>query len=121
MPTIFQVKEWAEAEIAKGKGQLHANHPVCIEDEQKKKIANAPDEKGMRKTRIAWDAVDPDSFAEFHKEKEKYMLAAGGNPVLGTDAIIMALRLHPFEEVRNFVMALTDTKDYAEDETLSDA
>lgn len=116
MPTILQLREWADAQIAQGKGNLHANHPVCIEDEQAKKISNEPDETGKRKTRIAWDAVDADSYSEFHKEKEKYMLAAGGNPVLGTDAIIMALRLHSFEEVRNFISVLTEQKDYLESE-----
>lgn len=122
MPTLNQLKEWVDCEIGKGKGGLHTNHVIIVEDEQQKKIENAPNEQGKRKTRIAWDAADPESFAEFHKEKEKYMRAAGGNPVLGTDAIIMALRLHDFEEVRRFVMALTDAseKDYSE-ETLGDA
>lgn len=119
MPTINQVREWAEAQIAKGKGNLHANHPVCVEDEQAKKAKNAPDDFGKRKTRIAWDAADADSYAEFHKEKEKYMRAAGGNPILGTDAIIMALKLHSFEEVRRFIEALTDERDY--EQSLGDA
>jgi hypothetical protein len=112
MPTVRQLKDWVDHQIREGKESLHTNHVVIVEEENEKKAKNEPDSEGKRKTRIAWDASDPDSFAEFHKEKEKYMKAAGGNPVLGTDAITCALKLHGFEEVRRFIEALTSAKDY---------
>lgn len=111
MPTLNALVEWALAEQKKGKGSLHVNHPVIMEEENAKRQVNAPDEKGKRKTRIAWDANDPDSFAEFHKEREKYIRAAGGNPVLGTDAMICALRMFEFEDVRKFVEAIAAAKE----------
>lgn len=106
MPTLRQLKEWVDYQIREGKEALHTNHVVIMEEEAEKKSQNKPDETGHRKTKIAWDCKDPETFAELHKEREKYMRAAGGNPILGTDAMIMALRLHDFEEVRTFVMAI---------------
>ena len=38
MPTLHQLRDWVNAEIGKGKGHLHANHPVIMEEEQEKRI-----------------------------------------------------------------------------------
>jgi hypothetical protein len=106
MPTVQQAYEMLKFWKDSGKGDLHVNHLVLIEREAEKKAKNEPDETGKRKTRIAWDCGDPDTFAAFHKERERFMQAAHSNPTLATDALICALRLHDDEEIRNFVDAV---------------
>ena len=106
MPRVDELYEWCKAKMRSGKGALHTNHVVIVEEEAEKRKKNEPDEQGKRKTRIAWDAADPSSFAEFHKERERYMQAAGSNPTLATDAMICALRLHGNDEIRAFVEAV---------------
>ena len=86
MPTLLQLAEWCKAELAKGKGHLHTNHPVIMEEEQAKRIANKPDKEGKRKTKIAWETEDPECYALFHKQRERYFKFAGGNPVISTQA-----------------------------------
>lgn len=103
MPTLRALKEWVDYQISQGKESLHTNHPVIIEEEQAKKAKNAPDEEGRRKTRIAWDAVDPQMFADFHAEKERYFRLVGGNPTVGTDLMIKALNHFTNEEIRSFL------------------
>ncbi len=110
MPTLNQLAEWVKAELAKGKGSLHCNHPVILEEEQQKRIENKPDEQGKKKTRIVWETNDPDCFSLFHAEKERYFKFAGGNPVLGTDAMIMALRVQRDQDIRRFIEALASTE-----------
>lgn len=110
MPTINQLKEWAEARIQQGKGSLHCNHPVCMEEEQAKRIANKPDQEGKRKTRIAWETNDPECYSLFHKQRERYFKFAGGNPVLATEAVIMALKIQDDENVRRFIEAIQAVK-----------
>jgi hypothetical protein len=92
MPTLFQLKSWVEQEIRKGHGECHTNHVVIVEQVQAEKALNPPDETGKRKTRIAWDAGDPDSYAAWHAERERWMIAAKKNPVISTDAMLVALR-----------------------------
>lgn len=117
MPTLFQLEAWVKAEINKGKGHCHTNHVVCIEDEQAKKIENKPDEQGKKRTKIAWETNDPDCYSLFHKERERYFKFAGGNPVLATEAVIMALRIQRDEDIRRFIETLAA----AEQESLADA
>lgn len=117
MPTVRELHEWVKNQLRTGKGDMHTNHVVIIEEEQKKRTENAPDEQGKRKTRIAWDCADPETFAEFHKERERYMKAAGSNPTMATDVIILALRLHTDEEIRQFIEAVSNVPG----ETLADA
>lgn len=100
MPSLLQLESWLKQEIAKGKGHLHTNHVVIVEEEAEAKAKNAPDEEGKRKTRIAWDAGDPDSYAEWHKERERWMNAANKNPVVATDSMIVALRSVPDETIK---------------------
>src|SRR5437016_2741006 len=85
MPTLFQLEAWVKAEIGKGKGSLHTNHPVIMEEEQAARIANKPDGAGKQKTKIAWETNDPDCYSLFHKQRERYFKFAGGNPVLATE------------------------------------
>lgn len=106
MPTLKQLAEWCAGEIGKGKGHLHTNHPVIMEEEQQKRIKNAPDTEGRKKTKIAWETNDPDCYSLFHKERERYFKFAGGNPVLATEAVIMALRIQRDEDIHRFVEAL---------------
>jgi hypothetical protein len=94
MPTLYQLKSWVEQEIRKGHGECHTNHVVIVEQEAAEKALNPPDETGKRKTRIAWDAGDPDSYAEWHKERERWMIAANKNPVVATDSMIVALKAY---------------------------
>jgi hypothetical protein len=113
MPTLLQLSDWVKAELAKGKGHLHTNHPVIIEEEQQKKIENKPDSEGKRKTKIAWETNDPDCYSLFHKERERYFKFAGGNPVLATEAVIMALRVQRDEDIRRFVEVLAAAEEAA--------
>lgn len=110
MPTLRQLAEWANAELKKGKGHLHTNHPVIIEEEQQKRIENKPDEQGKQKTKIAWETNDPECYSEFHKERERYFNRAGGNPVLATEAVIMALRIQRDEDISRFIEAIQSVK-----------
>lgn len=116
MPTLNQLAEWVNAEIAKGKGHLHTNHPVIMEEEQKKRIENKPDEQGKKKTKIAWETNDPECYSLFHVQRERYFKFAGGNPVLATEAVIMALGIQRDEDIQRFIEALSSAQ-----ESLSDA
>ena len=110
MPTIRQLKEWVDHQIANGKESFHTNHVICMEDEQAKRIANKPDKEGKRKTRIAWETEDPECYALFHQQRERYFKFAGGNPVLATEAVIMALKIQDDENVRRFIEAIQSVK-----------
>jgi hypothetical protein len=116
LPTLDALKVWVEYQIAQGKGRCHTNHVVVIEDENKQRAENPPDEEGKKKTRIVWETNDPDVYALFHAEKEKYMKAAGGNPVIGTEAMLVALKMHDFEAVRKFVQSIAAVRDRIADE-----
>jgi hypothetical protein len=100
VPTLHQLKSWVEQEIRKGHGELHCNHVVIMEQEAAEKALNPPNEEGKRKTRIAWDAGDPDSYAAWHAERERWMIAAKKNPVYATDAMIVALKAYSEEAIK---------------------
>lgn len=110
MPTIRQLKEWVDDQIAKGKAGDHTNHVVCIEDEQKKRIRNEPDETGKQKTKIAWETNDPECYSSFHIQRERYFKRAGGNPVLATEAVIMALKIQEDDDITRFIEAIQQVK-----------
>lgn len=74
--------------------------------EAKRKMKNKPDAEGHRRTRIAWNCGDADTFAEFHKERERYVQVCGENPTLATDMMIIVLKLHPDEEIKRYMEAL---------------
>jgi hypothetical protein len=97
-------------QIAQGKAGDHTNHVVCIEDEQKKRIRNEPDEKGNQKTKIAWETNDPECYSAFHVQRERYFKFAGGNPVLATEAVIMALKIQEDEDIQRFIEAIQTVK-----------
>jgi hypothetical protein len=89
VPSIHQVLSWAKQEIAKGNGECHTNHITIIEHAVKDRQKNE-----KRSTRIAWDCKDPDCYSAWHKERERWMEAAKKNPVLATDAMIVALKAY---------------------------
>ena len=100
LPSLLQLESWVKQEIAKGKGDLHTNHVVIIEEEAAKKATNPADDEGKRKTRIAWDAGDPDTYAAWHAERERWMAAANKNPVHVTDAMIVALKAYSEKAIK---------------------
>ena len=110
MPTVKQVMEWAKAEVGKGNGDLHMPQPVIMEREEAKRKVNAPDEHGKRKTRIVWEAGDPDVYKMFHSERSRYMAIAGNNPVLATEMMIIVLKLHGDEEVKRYLESLQSVR-----------
>lgn len=111
MPTIDQSIEFLKHKRCQYGGGAHTNHPVVMEEEAAKRAANKPDETGRRKTKIAWDTRDPEGFAMFHTERERYFRFAGGNPILATEAIVMALKCQPDETIRLFVQTITSLKE----------
>lgn len=110
MPTVRQVAAWYAAEVRKGNGELHTTQPVIMERENAKRQKNAPDEQGKRKTRIVWEAGDPDVYAAFHAERSRYMEAASNNPVLATMLMLTVLKLHHNTELTNYLEALEAAK-----------
>lgn len=111
MPTIFQLESWVKSEIAKGKGHLHTNHVVCIEDERAKQIENKPDEQGRQKTKFVWDLEDHNSYSIAHLEKERYIKVAKGNVVLAGEAWLMAVKSQTDDTIRLFLEAITSLKE----------
>lgn len=99
---IEKLKFWR----SKGKGHLHTNHIVIVEEEAEKRAKNEPDAEGKQKTKICWDADDPEVYALFHVQRERYMKLAKSNKTLATEAIIMALRIQPDEEIQKFLAVL---------------
>ena len=106
MPTIAELEEWCKFQRKQGKGSLHTNHVVIVEEEVEKRKDNKPDEAGKRKTRIVWEAGDPETFSRFHIERERYMECAGHNPVLATEAMSMSLRAQSNGIIRMFIEAI---------------
>ncbi len=94
MPLVRQSYEFFRKAMKDGKADMHTGHPYIAEEEEQKRQDNAPDADGKEKTKIAWDAADPDSYREWHKERAKWMKDASQNPTLATDAMIVALRAY---------------------------
>lgn len=110
MPTVRQMAAWYASEVRKGNGDLHTPQPVIMEREDAKRKKNAPDDKGKRKTRIVWEAGDPDVYAAFHAERSRYMGLAANNPVLATEMMLIVLKLHPDEEITRYQEALQSVR-----------
>src|SRR5258708_20741539 len=99
MPTCKQALEYYRKAVKDGKGDMHTGHPYIAEEEEEKRQDNAPGADGKPKTKIAWDAADPDSYAEWHKERARWMSAAQKNPTTATDAMIVALKAYSEEGI----------------------
>src|ERR1700761_1773654 len=80
IPTVEQLYQWAKQELRKGKGNLHVQHPVIVEEAIAAKVKNEADADGKRKTKVAWDSHEPEAYAEFHQVREQWMASAGNNP-----------------------------------------
>jgi hypothetical protein len=107
---LFQLESWVKQEIAKGKGEQHTNHVAIIEEAAEQRAKNEPDAEGKRKTRIAWDAADPDSYMEWHKERERWMKILGNNPTTTTDCQIVALKAYSEEGIMAIRDAINETR-----------
>lgn len=103
MPTCRQALDYYRKAVKDGKGELHTGHPYIAEEEEKKRQSNAGEKP---KTKIAWDAADPDSYAEWHKERARWMAAAAKNPTLATDAMIVALKAYAPEGIAVIINTL---------------
>jgi hypothetical protein len=101
MPSLIQLADWLRQEIAKGKGHLHTNHVVIVEEEVKKrKAGGSPDEEGKLPTRIVWNCGENWIYREWHEERERWMQAADNNPATATEAMIQALRVFTPEGIQ---------------------
>jgi len=93
MPTINQLADWAKAEIRKGKGHYHTQHPVIMEETRKEAIKNT-----AAKTRIALECYSPRSYAAWNEMLEYLMDRCGCNPLLVVDLLRLLVheaRLNP--------------------------
>src|SRR5258708_257034 len=99
MPTCKQALEYYRKAVKDGKGDMHTGHPYIAEEEEQKRQDNAPGADGKPKTKIAWDAADPDSYAEWHKERARWMAGALKNPTLATDGMIVGLKAYSQEAI----------------------
>src|ERR1700679_1649941 len=106
MPSIHQVLSWAQEKVRKGLGDQHTNHIVIIEEEARKRAKNPADDQGNRKTKIAWDSGDPEMYAAWHKERERWMVLAKKNPTDCTAAMIIGLRLFSNEQILDIISNL---------------
>jgi hypothetical protein len=102
VPSIHQVLAWAQEKVAKGKGELHTNHIVIVEEEaEKRKSGGVRDESGKLPTRIVWDAGDNQMYCEWHRENERWMQLCGSNPSVKTAAMIIGLRMYSDQQIRD--------------------
>jgi len=111
MPTVKEASDYYKEQMRQGKGHLHTGHCYIAEDEAKKRESGqATDGDGKPKTKIAWDSSDPDSYAEWHKERRRWMDAANSNPTLSTDAMIVALKAYGTEAMKEIIDAINETR-----------
>jgi len=110
MPTCLQALEFYRKAVKDGKGELHTGHPYIAEEEAKKRETEAVTADGKPKTKIAWDAADQDSYREWHKERRKWMEAAGNDPTLATDAMIVALKAYAPEAIKIIIETLNELR-----------
>ena len=99
MPTVKEALEYYKKAVRDGKGDMRTGHPYIAEEQARKREKNEPDETGKRKTKIAWDSADADSYAEWHKERARWMRIAGKNPTLSTDMMLLALKAYSDEGI----------------------
>jgi len=110
MATVKQAFEFYRKALRDGKGDMKTGHPYIAEEEERKRQDNAPDEQGRRKTRIAWDACDADSYTEWQVERGRWMGRAHKNPTVCTDAQILALRRYKLEEIDALIQTLGEAR-----------
>jgi len=90
MPLLEELADWVGVEMAKGKGKCHVNPVVIIEDLVRENIANKPDRQGKQKTRVVF-VVDPITFGEFHKQKDRYVGICGNDPTIALPMMVKIL------------------------------
>jgi hypothetical protein len=106
MPTCKEALEFYKKAVRDGKGDMRTGHPYIAEESALKREQNLPDDEGKRKTKIAWDSADPDSYAEWHKERKRWMAVAHKNPTLSTDMMLVALKAYSIEGIQEVMEAL---------------
>src|SRR5689334_18464638 len=95
-------------------GRIPDDEPIVLKfprQDAKRRAVNKPDAEGKRKTRVAWDCGDGDSYAELHKQRERYFQLCGDNPTVGTDLMIIVLKIHPDAELRQFLEGLETARE----------
>lgn len=110
MPTCKDALEYYKKAVRDGKGDMHTGRPFISEEEEAKRQTNAPDSEGKQKTRIAWDAADPDVYSEWHRERIRWMKRANKNPTLATEAMILGLRAYSEEAIDKLIETLGDIR-----------
>jgi hypothetical protein len=88
MPTIDQLVEWAKAEQAKGKGHMHTNHPVIMEEVRREAIANKAE-----KTRVSFETYSPRSYSAWNAQLEVLMESLACNPILVIDVMLLLMKM----------------------------
>jgi len=90
---------------------MHTGHPFIAEDEAQARERNEQDPiTKKRKTKIAFDSQDGDSYMEWHKERKRWMDRAQGNPTLSTDAMIVRLRQCSDRQIDEIIAKLGEAK-----------
>lgn len=117
MPTIRKALEFYQKAVADGKGDLHTGHPFIAEDEAAAREKNEQDPiTKKKKTKIAFDSQDPDSYTEWHKERKRWMGRAQGNPTLATDAQIIRLRMATEEDIDRIIAGISEARAMLDEE-----
>lgn len=88
MPTVSQLAEWCAAEIRKGKGDCHTQHPVIMEDVRKDAVKNT-----ALKTRIGLETYSPESYSLWNQIIESLMEQLGCNPILVVDVLALLVKM----------------------------
>lgn len=115
MPTVEQLAEWCKAEIRKGKGQCHTQHPVIMEDVRKQQIENKPDSSGRQRTRIGFETYSPKAYSLWNEIFESLMEQLGANPILVVDVIALIIRMAGVDGVRIAKDGLAKVMDYEQE------
>jgi hypothetical protein len=111
MPTVRQALEYYKKAVREGKADMHTGHPYIAEEEARKREDNPVDPLSKKqKTKVAFETNDPDSYAEWHVERARWMKAANKNPALSTDAMIVALKLYSQQEIDMFVTKVGESR-----------
>lgn len=90
MPLLRELADWVGVEMGKGKGDLHVNPVVIIEDLVRERVANKPDRQGRQKTRVVF-VTDPVSFGEWHKQRDRYVGLCGHDTTLAYAVMLQIL------------------------------
>lgn len=110
MPTLIQLAEWCQAEIRKGKGQCHTQHPVIMEEVRKAAVKNS-----SLKTRIGLETYSPKSYSLWNEIIELLMEQLGCNPILVVDVLAVLVRMAGEEGIRIAKDNLAKVCDYEQE------